>query len=125
MISHVHSTTVVVKDQDAALDFYTNSLGFEVAIDQPMGPEMRFLTVRPKGAVTEIVLAHESWGGEFGKLGGPTGVSFVTRDIVATFKTYSGKGVRFKGEIESMPWGDRAVWFYDQDGNEFFLNETK
>jgi catechol 2,3-dioxygenase-like lactoylglutathione lyase family enzyme len=125
MISHVHSATVGVKDQDAALDFYINVLGFEKVIDQPMGPEMRFITVRPEGAVTELSLAHESWAGEFVKVGGPTGISFITRDIDATHQTFSERGVRFKGEVEMMPWGQRAVWFYDQDGNEFFLNEEK
>ena len=61
MISHVHSATVIVADQDKALDFYVNTLGFDKVIDQAMGPEMRFITVVPKGATTQIALALESW----------------------------------------------------------------
>ena len=125
MISHVHSTTVVFKDQAAAVDFYTNVLGFEVIIDQQMGPDMRFVTVAPKGAVTAIALAHESWAGDIGSPGGNTGISLITTDIDETYKTLSARGVRFKGEIETMPWGDKAVWFYDLEDNEFFLNESK
>ena len=125
LISHIHSVTIVVKDQDAALDFYTNTLGWEKVLDAPMGPEMRFLTVVPAGATTQLVLAHESWGGEFAKRGGPTGISFITRDIDDTYKTFSERGVRFKEPIAMMPWGQRATWFYDIDDNEFFLNEER
>jgi catechol 2,3-dioxygenase-like lactoylglutathione lyase family enzyme len=52
MISYIHSTTVIVKDQDAALDFYTNKLGWEKRNDNDMGNGERFLTVAPKGATT-------------------------------------------------------------------------
>lgn len=125
MISHVHSTTVIVADQDKALDFYVNTLGFEKIIDQHMGPEMRFITVAPKGATTQIALALASWAGAGATRGGESGITFITSDIDATHKTLSERGVRFKGPIEDMPWGDRAVWFYDIDDNEFFLNEEK
>ena len=37
MISHIHSATVLVSDQEKALDFYTNKLGWETALDAPMG----------------------------------------------------------------------------------------
>jgi uncharacterized glyoxalase superfamily protein PhnB len=125
MISHVHSATVIVADQDEALDFYVNTLGFEKVIDQAMGPEMRFITVVPKGATTQIALALESWAGGSATRGGESGISYITHDIDATYKTLSERGVRFKGPIEDMPWGDRATWFYDIDDNEFFLNEVK
>jgi uncharacterized glyoxalase superfamily protein PhnB len=123
MISNIHSTTVVVADQDKALDFYVNTLGWEKAIDQPMGPEMRFLTVVPPGATTQLVLAHPGWAGDDLKRGGHTGISFTTTDVDADYKTLSERGVQFMKPVETMPWGDKATWFYDIDGNEFFLNQ--
>ena len=36
MISRIHSTTIVVNDQDAALDFYVNKLGWDKAMDSPI-----------------------------------------------------------------------------------------
>ncbi len=120
MISHIHSTSIAVADQDAALDFYVNSLGWEKAMDAPFGPEMRWLTVVPPGATTQLVLAHVSWGGE---AGGHTGISFSTPDIDATYESLSARGVRFKVPVAVMPWGQKATWFYDLDGNEFFLAE--
>jgi catechol 2,3-dioxygenase-like lactoylglutathione lyase family enzyme len=125
LISHIHSVTILVNDQQAAVDFYTSVLGWETVIDQQMAPEMRFVTVRPPGAETQLSHGHESWAGDIGTVGGNTGISLITRDIDAAHKTLSERGVRFDGEIETMPWGDRAIWFSDPDGNRFFLNEEK
>lgn len=120
MISSIHSTTVLVSDQEKALDFYTNTLGFEKGIDTQMGPEMRYLTVVPPGATTMLVLGHESWGSM--GAGKQTGISFVTPDIDQTYETLSARGVTFKGPPEMMPWGQKATWFSDPDGNEFFIS---
>jgi catechol 2,3-dioxygenase-like lactoylglutathione lyase family enzyme len=122
MISYIHSASVAVSDQQKAVDFYTQVLGWEIKVDAPMGPEERFVTVAPPGATTQLALSPLSW---FGKeaAGGFTGVSFITHDIDETYKTLTERGVKFKGEPETMPWGDRATWFYDLDGNEFFLNQ--
>jgi catechol 2,3-dioxygenase-like lactoylglutathione lyase family enzyme len=125
MFSHIHSASVVVADQDAALDFYVNTLGWEKAMDNPMGPGMRWLTVVIPGAATQLVLAHESWssGDSTLKRGGYTGISLVCNDIDATYATLAERGVRFKQPVTVMPWGAKATWFYDVDGNEFFLVE--
>jgi catechol 2,3-dioxygenase-like lactoylglutathione lyase family enzyme len=124
MITRIHSTTIVVSDQDAALDFYVKTLGWEMAMDNPMGPGMRWLTVVPPGAETQLVLAHRSWykeGHAALSPGGFTGISLVASDIDATFATLTERGVKFKQPVEVMPWGQKATWFFDPDGNEFFL----
>jgi predicted enzyme related to lactoylglutathione lyase len=124
MISHIHSTSIVVADQDAALDFYVNVLGWQKSMDAMLGPEMRWLTVVPPGATTELVLSHPSWypeGETVRQPGGHTGVSFVASDIDATYATLCERGVSFRQPVETMPWGQKATWFSDPDGNEFFL----
>jgi len=121
MISHIHATTIVVSDQEKALDFYVNVLGWEKADDAQMGPEMRWLTVVPPGAKTQLVLGHSSWVGDGKTPGGTVGISLVSPDLEATVATLTERGVKFKGPIEVMPWGGRATWFSDIDGNEFFL----
>ncbi len=123
MISHIHSTTIGVADQDAALDFYVNTLGWEKAMDSMFGDAMRWLTVVPPGATTQLVLAHASWAGEGNAPGKHTGITFASHDIDATYATYTARGVKFKGPVEVMPWGQKATWFSDIDGNEFFLAE--
>ena len=121
MISHLHSTTVIVADQDAALEFYVDTLGWEKAMDNPMGGEMRWLTVVPPGATTQLVLAHASWYGDRHSPGEFSGISLIASDIDATYETLKTRGVRFKEPVSVMPWGAKATWFYDLDGNEFFL----
>ena len=128
MFSYIHSTSVIVSDQEAALNFYVNTLGWEKAMDMTM-PNMggmRWLTVVPPGAKTQLALAHTSWFTEGEAKPGSTGLSLITPDIDATYAELTAKGVKFKSPVEVMPWGDKGTWFYDPDGNEFFLvEETK
>ena len=123
MFSYIHSATVIVSDQSAALDFYVNTLGFEKALDVPMGETDRFLTVVPPGGTTQLALSPVHWFAPDRKAGGQAGISLVTPDIDETYKTLSERGVKFKEPVALMPWGQKATWFSDQDGNEFFLVE--
>ncbi len=122
MISHIHSATVLVSDQEKALDFYTNKLGWETALDEPMGSD-RFITVVPPGATTQLALTPAHWWGDDRKAGGATGISVSTQDIDKTYTTLTERGVVFKEPPVMQPWGSKATWFYDQDGNEIFLAE--
>jgi catechol 2,3-dioxygenase-like lactoylglutathione lyase family enzyme len=124
MFSHIHSVTVPVADQDAALDFYVNTLGLGKAKGQPIPGGGRWLTVVPPGAMTQLVLADASWYGADRLANKETGITLVAPDIDAAYATLTSRGVRFKQPVEVMPWGDKATWFSDLDGNEFFLVEA-
>ncbi|MGH2549315.1 MAG: VOC family protein [Thermomicrobiales bacterium] len=123
MISHIHSTTVIVSDQDKALDFYVNTLGWEKVMDTEFGEGMRWLTVVPPGAQTQLVLGLAAWFDDVIKPGQWGGISVVSPDIDATYDTLISRGVKFKSPVQAMPWGTKATWFYDLDDNEFFLAE--
>jgi catechol 2,3-dioxygenase-like lactoylglutathione lyase family enzyme len=123
LITYIHSATVKVADQNAALDFYVNTLGWQKAIDQAMGEEDRFITVVPTGSKTELALAPARWFGPDAKPGGQSGISMVCNDIDGTYKTLTERGVKFKEPPAVMPWGQKATFFYDVDDNEFFLVE--
>ncbi len=123
MISHIHSTTIIVTDQDKALDFYVNTLGWEKALDSMVGESTRFLTVVPPGATTQLALLHSNFAAENQHAGGQTGISLITHDIESSYQTLTGRGVHFKEPVQMMPWRQKATWFYDPDGNEFFLAE--
>ena len=118
----IHSATILVSDQAKAVDWYTNMLGWSVSIDYEMAPGQRFITVRPFAGAVELSLGSLDWSEpDFGSIGGQTGVSLMTDQIDRDFEELTARGVRFKGPVESMPWGGRATWFYDLDDNEFFL----
>ena len=57
MITHIHATTIVVSDQDKAIHYYCNVLGWKKTDDAPMGEHMRWVTVAPAGAATSISLS--------------------------------------------------------------------
>ena len=56
MIKAVKFVSVYVSDQDRALAFYTQKLGFTVVTDQPMGPGARWIELRIPGAETGVVI---------------------------------------------------------------------
>ncbi len=130
MLTRVGTITVQVSDQDRALEYYTQKLGFEVRADQPMGPGQRWLEVAPPGAQTRILLykatpeapGAASYEAARASIGKPTGMVLETDDIVATFAKLKENGVRIVDEPKKMPYGWWGV-FADQDGNTYGVHQ--
>jgi len=108
--------TVAVKDQDEALQWFTEKLDFVKRVDRP-GPGMRFLTVSPKKQPDlQVILA--SWFPEhIGK--NPTAVLY-THDCRHAYDELKGRGVVFTEEPQPKPFGLQAV-FKDLCGNSYAL----
>lgn len=119
-ITHASFITVPVTDQDAALRFYTETLGFEVTADLQMPPG-RWLQVAPKGAQTVLTLSGPGMGGF--TPGSTRGIMFVTGDVDADCERLRTCGVDVEGPDE-LPWG-RMAQFADPDGNRFMLLTEK
>jgi catechol 2,3-dioxygenase-like lactoylglutathione lyase family enzyme len=121
VFKRIHATAISVSDQDVALDFYVNTLGWEKRLDNSMGPDERFLTVAPNGAETELILGGASmYPPEDGK-GIPNGITLIVDDVDATYAELSAKNVKFSMPPADMPWGARGAHFEDPDGNSFFV----
>lgn len=124
MITHIHSATLMVEDQDVALDFYVEKLDWEKRAAAQYGDGARWIEVGPSGAVTTLALVRPNDVGALPeKAGSYKGISLVTDDIDSTYRTLSDRGVKFVQPPEQMPWGARATWFEDPDGNLLFLVE--
>ena len=80
-IALVGRVCVTVADTDRAIDFYCNTLGFEKVVDEPMGPDMRWVEVALPGTKTTIALAPPPEGQTAG--GGQTGICLDTSDVDA------------------------------------------
>ncbi|MDP6057740.1 MAG: VOC family protein [Pirellulaceae bacterium] len=121
--------TVYVSDQQRALEFYRDLLGFEVFMDDEFMPGFRWLTVGPKGTDVTILIAPATtpmWERE-NRVGEWADVSLSTDDVDAVDAVYaelSAKSVKFDGEPEDQEWGGRDVQFYGQDGNKFELAQV-
>ena len=85
MIIHLSFVSVVVKDQDAALDFYTNKLGFEKRGDRAFKGLPRFLTVAPKGQSEPEIVLVKAGASNVQSHGGHTGMVFRTDQGATTW----------------------------------------
>jgi predicted enzyme related to lactoylglutathione lyase len=118
MITHLKFAGVACRDQDLQLKFWTETMGFRVVTDQPMGPQ-RWIELAIAGSQTGLVLftpeGHEDRVGTF------FNGSFACDDVEQTPRQLSERGVEFRGPPEKQPWGTFAV-FKDPEGNEFVLS---
>ncbi len=137
MITDVGSVAVLVYDARKSAEWYHDKLGFEIVGDQG-----HYVTVKPKGS--KAILLHlcekcDEWGND--KPGGQTGIwlrcgeSMLRRDektdalipasgpenVEKTYSELKEKGVEFKTELKTLPWGKCAI-FKDPDGNEFEIS---
>ncbi len=119
-ITAVQLFSLPVSDQDRARDFYVDLLGFELVSDTEMGPDRRWVQVRPPGAATSITLV--TWFATMPP-GAAKGTVLETDDLDADVGRLRALGVVVDGEVQQMPWG-RFVTFDDPDGNGLVLQET-
>ena len=129
MITKGRAVNIYVGDQDRALAFYRDVLGFEVLMDTPMGDtgppgheDKRWIAVAPKGAETQFILYTPP--GLEDRVGGFSNLMFDCDDIQATYKELKGKGMEFTESPAMQGWGWWAQ-FKDPDGNEFGLAQAQ
>jgi predicted enzyme related to lactoylglutathione lyase len=125
MLEKVFYASVLVSDQDRALDFYTNVLGLEQRVDNPTTDGPRFLTVGVKGQDFMLVL----WPGTPGQAQPvqgrvPASVTIETEDCRKAYEELKSRGVEFETEVLEYPWGYVAL-FQDPDGNRLQLREGR
>jgi catechol 2,3-dioxygenase-like lactoylglutathione lyase family enzyme len=119
-IDKVATLTIAVKDQDEALRWFTEKLGFEKRLDIS-APGMRWLTVAPiKQKEVEFVLA--SWFTDL--VGKNPPCVLETHDCQGAYRTLKGRGVRFSQTPSEKPYGVEAV-FEDLYGNTYALVEPR
>jgi catechol 2,3-dioxygenase-like lactoylglutathione lyase family enzyme len=118
-ITQVGTVMVPVSDQDRALEFYLDTLGFEKRLDMPFGGGERWVEVGPAGGATTIALTRP-------REGEPTGidthVGFTTEDIDADHASLKARAVDADDEVMRM--GDPVppmFFFRDPDGNRFLI----
>jgi len=120
MFTDVSHVTVYVNNQEKALDYYTNVLGFEKRTDAPFGDGMRWIEVGIPGAKINFNLITGYGGWEPERVGKSTGI-LLSADIVReTIEALRGRGVKITMEPESFDWGTNAC-FEDMDGNSYVL----
>ncbi|HYW71832.1 MAG TPA: VOC family protein [Pyrinomonadaceae bacterium] len=134
MITRMSHVLVWVKNQQEALEFYRDKLGFEVDTDEKVGDDFRWLTMKiPTQPGFEIILMEPNPGMmldeesaaqlraliDKGMLGG--GV-FESDDVFKDYDDLKARGVQFKGPPSAQSWGTATV-MKDNSGNWFSLGQ--
>jgi catechol 2,3-dioxygenase-like lactoylglutathione lyase family enzyme len=133
-ISQVGTVFVPVSDQDRALEFYLDKLGFEKRADYPYGEDSRWVEVAPPGSAIAVALVPPSEGEP--AAGDQAHCAFATQDIESDHATLEARGVDVDAEIARS--GKRRsglvsleatvadpvppqFFFRDVDGNRFLI----
>jgi predicted enzyme related to lactoylglutathione lyase len=119
MIRGIKFAGIPVLDQDVALKFYTERLGFKVQTDQPFTDKQRWIELLIPGAETGLALFTPDGHGD--RIGQFQSLSFWCDDVFATAKVMKEKGVEFAKDPMKEVWGSVAI-FKDPDGNQFVLS---
>ncbi len=120
MIRGIKFISIPVKNQDRALQFYTEALGFKVKTDQEFIPGgQRWIELAIPGADSGLSLftpeGHENRIGTFQP------ISFWCDDVFQTAQVLKERGVKFFQEAKKETWGCSAI-FEDPEGNKFVLS---
>ena len=123
-ISQIGTVVIPVSDQDRAIAFYTDSLGFEKRTDVPFGNGYRWVEVGPADAATTIAIVPPPPGKPTGNV--ETGIALNTDDVDAVHADLKARGVDVDEEVSRM--GDPVppmFWFRDPDGNTLLVVESR
>jgi lactoylglutathione lyase len=120
-ISEIRTVGVPVTDQDRAVAFYTETLGFEVLMDAPL-PQLggRWIEVAPTGAAASIALVPASDGNPAGV---DTGIRFGSPDAKVAHQHFLDAGVD-TDELLEWPGVPPMFSLRDQDGNRLYVSQA-
>jgi uncharacterized glyoxalase superfamily protein PhnB len=132
-VLHLRYVTVVVKNYDEALAWYTNVLGLSKTEDRSFGPGHRWLVVAPQGQVDlGIVLnladpssMESPSSSKEDRVGKETNWVFQVQDCRAFYDALAKRGVHFIKAPADQPWGTTQAIFEDLYGNVFVAESAK
>jgi catechol 2,3-dioxygenase-like lactoylglutathione lyase family enzyme len=122
-IARIGTVIVPVSDQDRAIEFYVDTLGFEKRADVPFGEDYRWVEVAPEGADTTIALMLPPPGKPTGNV--ETGIGLDAADVDALHADLKARGVDVDAEVSRM--GDPVpplFWLRDPDNNTLMVVEA-
>jgi serine phosphatase RsbU (regulator of sigma subunit) len=138
----VHAVNIYVRDQDQSIKFFVEKLGFTLAFDGRLQSGDRWVAVAPPDGTTVLALIVPKLDGQQDNpIGRPTGIVFLSENVVAKYEEWRKQGVRFlfaprlrrvkygrpaadstrASEGQPPVWGGIFTRFLDADGNSYAL----
>jgi catechol 2,3-dioxygenase-like lactoylglutathione lyase family enzyme len=127
-MAHLELVALVVRNYDAAIDFFVRVLQFDLVEDGPSttndGRPKRWVVVRPRGGVTGILLAQADGDQQTLVVGhqfaGRVGFFLRVDDFGPAYARMKDAGVRFISTPRTEAYG-QVVVFLDLEGNRWDL----
>lgn len=125
---YIRLAEIFVEDQDKALAFYTDLLGFRVDTDAAYGEDARWLTVvAPDEPDVRLMLGRADAPGAALQQArydaGMPAIAFTSDDLLAEYESLQAKGVRFTMPPTQQPYGGTDAVFDDTCGNLICLHQ--
>jgi catechol 2,3-dioxygenase-like lactoylglutathione lyase family enzyme len=118
-VTRLTQVLVPVADQDEAIAFYTQVLGFTLTADVPFGEGSRWVVVTPVAGGAAIALVPPQGSYQPGRM---TGISLSSPDPRADHAELAGKGVDVDAEIMGGDGTVPALFFFrDHDKNQLMI----
>jgi catechol 2,3-dioxygenase-like lactoylglutathione lyase family enzyme len=130
MSRRLASVSLVVRDYDEAIDFYTRVMRFRLIEDTPLSPTKRWVIVAPgDGTDTTLLLAKAATPEQQAAIGNQTGgrvfLFLNTDSFDADVAHLRAHGVRFAEDVAREEAYGRVIVFHDLYGNKWDLIEPK
>lgn len=120
-ISGIGTVGVPTGDQDRALAFYEETLGFEKRRDLPFGQGLRWIEVAAPGAGVTIALQPTPPGNPVGV---DTGIRLLTPDANATHADLEAAGASVDPVLDFGPGVPPMFTFRDSEGNTLYVVQS-
>lgn len=123
MKQSIVTVTLVIRDYDEAIDFYTRVLGCNLVEDTDLGEGKRWITVSPPGSTgTNLLLAQATTSEQVAHIGNQTGgrvfLFLETDDFYRDYPVLKSRGLNFIEEPRHETYGVVAI-FEDLYGNRW------
>lgn len=129
MMQTIGYVSLIVRDYDEAIEFFTGSLGFKLIADTPLEQGRRWVLVAPPNSSgTSLLLAQASTPEQASRIGNQTGgrvfLFLHTDDFWRDYRQMQARGIKFMEVPRQEPYGTVVV-FEDVCGNQWDLLELK
>lgn len=126
MTQQLGQLSLLVRDYDKAITYYTQTLGFKLLEDTTLSETKRWVRVSPPGSSCHLLLAKASNEVQIAQIGRQAGgrvfLFLYTDDFYRDYENYRAKGVEFIREPANESFGTVSV-FKDMYGNLWDLIE--